>query len=95
MEWVKCIDETCFVPDRDAVFADEQIFRMRNGVLLAFSRAWTKGRNPQRNRFFCSVAVRHLLEQFLQSAGLLDKSINVSNDLSPTPDPKPCGAREP
>ena len=52
MEWVRGIDEAFLVPDRDAVFADEEKFRLRNGELLAVSRAYCKRAKPAAQPLF-------------------------------------------
>ena len=48
MERVEIVDETLLVENGDAVFADENEFRMRNDELLAVRGANGKGAKPAR-----------------------------------------------
>ena len=52
MKRIERVDVSLFVSDSDAVLADEQEFRMRNGELLAVSRANGKGAKTAAQPFF-------------------------------------------
>ncbi len=60
MKRLKGIDKPFFVPNRDAVFPDEQELRMGDDKFLAVSRANSKGPKPATQPLFQFLHV-HML----------------------------------